>query len=565
MLEHSIFISYLIIFLLSNIGYGYLFSIIFFKNFKSLNFGELGILGFFTIVLISLSTSYIYPHNFTHNILIHLIGVAFFIKNFFNQIEKNKDELKNIFYIFLILLSGIYVFKNHDDFPYYHLTYALNLSNHSFIIGTGALGHGFRTMSSLFYYHSTLYLPYIKFYLFHSGPFFILIFFNYIILKKISEKFINKKNDIVYFFSLLSFIFINVAFYRIGEHGTDRTGQVLLILAFIYFLEIFFIEKKLDNKLILFNYLLILIFLAASTKVLYIIYLILIPFIIFKSNFYKEYKIKKNLKIIFVLIFSFTLNISVSFFSTGCLVYPEEKTCFSENLEWSVDREEVKIMKTHYEWWSKAGGGPGYASEIKKDEYIKNFTWLKNWIDRHFFNKVLDTLLGIIFISLLTFLFFFSKKKKKFVSKRRTWPVYLIIFILLTEWFLGHPSMRYGGYILFALLIFLFSSKIIETFEISSKKLHFSSIFLILLTFLIFNVRNISRLNTEINGYGYDLLRSPFFFVKDVKFEILDENNLFKLYKTSDGDMCWATPTPCTHRDSLKVINLKGFKAILKE
>ena len=111
-----------------------------------------------------------------------------FFFNFFNRKKENLIELKRLSFLLLILLSGIYLFKNHDDFPYYHLTYALNLSENGFIIGTGSLGHGFRTMSSLFYYHSTLYLPYIKYYLFHSGPFFILIFFNYIVLLKIIEK-----------------------------------------------------------------------------------------------------------------------------------------------------------------------------------------------------------------------------------------------------------------------------------------------------------------------------------------------------------------------------------------
>jgi len=562
--DHIIFITYLIIFLFSNIGYGYLFTSIFYGGFKKLSFGELGILGFFTIVLISLATSYFFAHNYTHNILIHFIGVVLFIINFFQYFQKNKYQLKKIFFIFLILFSGIYVFKNHDDFAYYHLTYTLNISNNSFFIGTGALGHGFRTTSSLFYYHSTLYLPYIKFYLFHSGPFLILIYFNYIILDKIIQKFKNRNIDIIYYFSLLSLIFINVVFYRIGEHGTDRTGQVLLILAFIYFLELFFIKNKLEESEKLFNYLLILIFLAASTKVLYIIYLILIPFIYFRSDFYKNYKIKKNLKIIFALVFCFTLNFSVSFFSTGCLIYPEEKTCFSENVVWSVEKEEVKQMKIHYQWWAKAGGGPGYSSLIEKDEYIKNFKWLNNWIDRHFFNKVLDTLLGIIFISLITLIFFYSNKKRK-LKRKNIWLIYSIIFLLFTEWFLGHPSMRYGGYILFALIIFLFISRLIENFNISSKKIYYSSIFLVLLTFLTFNIRNLSRLNVEIHEYGYNLLNSPFFFVKDVKYEILDENSQFKIYKASEGDMCWAAPTPCTHRSSLKIVNLKGFKAILKK
>jgi len=47
MFNHFIFISYLIIFLISTIGYGYLFSRIFFKDFQTLDFGYQGIIGFF--------------------------------------------------------------------------------------------------------------------------------------------------------------------------------------------------------------------------------------------------------------------------------------------------------------------------------------------------------------------------------------------------------------------------------------------------------------------------------------------------------------------------------------
>ncbi len=562
--NHIIFLSYLIIFLFSNIGYGFLFTSIFYKGFKELNFGELGILGFFSIVLISICTSYFFAHNYIHNLILHLIGLIYFFLYFFKNLKENKKQLKNLLLVFFLFLSAIYVFKNHDDFPYYHLTYALNLTNNSFFIGTGALSHGFRTVSSLFYYHSTLYMPYIKFYLFHSGPFLILIYFNYIILSNLIKKFNSKKIDIVYYFSLLSFIFINVAFYRISEHGTDRSGQILIILSFIYFLEIFFIEKVYFEKEKLFCFLLVLIFLAASTKVLYIIYLILIPFLFFKSNFFKKFEIKKNINLIIILIFSFSLNLSVSFFSTGCLVYPEEKTCLSENVKWSVKKEEVKKMKTHYEWWAKAGGGPGYASEIKKEKYIKNFTWVENWIDRHFFNKVLDTLLGIIFISVLTIFLFFSKKRKKIVRKN-FWLINLIVASLFLEWFLGHPSMRYGGYVLFALIIFLFTSRIIEYFNVSLKKIYFSSICLIFLTLIIFNTRNVFRLNLEIKQYGYNIVNSPFFFVKDVNYKVLNEYENIKIYQTSEGQMCWATPTPCTNRDSLKIKKLNGFKTILQE
>ena len=77
----------------------------------------------------------------------------------------------------------------------------------------------------------------------------------------------------------------------------------------------------------------------------------------------------------------------------------------------------------------KAGGALGYISEIPKEKYVQNFTWFSNWIDRHFFNKVSDTLLGIIFICfiLVTTLLFFSKRKKQKIKI----PLYIYFIPLL--------------------------------------------------------------------------------------------------------------------------------------
>jgi len=565
MLNHTFFIGYLVIFLISTIGYGYLFSYFFYKPFKKLNYGYLGILGFFFIILISTFSIFFYPHNYLHNIILHLLGILSFLSNFIYDKKKNLNELKKILLIVLIMGTGIYVFKNHDDFPYYHLTYALNLSQNSLLIGTGAFGHGFRTMSSLFYYHSTLYLPMIKFYLFHSGPFLILVFFNYVVLSKLFEKLKTKEFDIVYFFSLLNFIFVNVVFYRIAEHGTDRSGQVLLFLIFIIFFEILFLKRTNLEKKVLFNFLLVAVFLAASMKVLFIIYLILVPIIFYKNNFYKNYFAKDNLKIFIVLIFSFTLNISTNFFSTGCLVYPAEKTCFFKKFDWSISKTEVKVMKTHYEWWAKAGGGPGYKYKLEKNIYVKNFNWFKNWIDRHFFNKVSDTLLGIIFIALVNLILFRNSKKRRVVPRDLV-LTNLALFIFFTEWFLKHPSMRYGGYVLFALPIFIFTSKKIEEYKINEKKIINSTVFLILLTLIIYNGRNISRLNKEINNYspGYNIVESPFFNIVDTGVEVIYEKDDFKIYKPLKG-MCWAAPTPCSYYPSLKVGNWHGYKVITRD
>ena len=111
-----------------------------------------------------------------------------------------------------------------------------------------------------------------------------------------------------------------------------------------------------------------------------------------------------------------SINLLTYQLNTGCFLYPAAKTCLIDT-KWSIPKDEVKELAIHYEWWAKAGGGPGYSHELEKTEYIKNFNWLENWIDKHFFNKVSDTLLGTILICLIVFTFLqnikFEKKKIK--------------------------------------------------------------------------------------------------------------------------------------------------------
>ena len=559
MFEHALFLGYLYVLLFSVIGHGLLFYNLIDRNLLNFNLGYHGIIGFFSIIFISIITSFFTKHGYIHNVVLHAVGLASFVYHFITTKNlKIKDDTVKLILTSLVFLLAMYIFKTHDDFPYYHLTYTQNLSENKFIIGTGLFSHGFRTFSSLFYFNSVLYLPFVELYLFHLGPFFILLFFNFILLKKIYEYIRKNQNDIIFFFTLLSFIFVNVAFYRISEHGTDRSAQILLLLIFIITLECLFNfdVKKIEINL---KILLVLVFLAASLKAIYFIYLILIPFVLFKIN-KLEYilKIIKSRLIILLSIF-FILNSSINILSTGCILYPAKITCF-ENFEWSIKKKEVAQMKTHYEWWAKGGGGPNYSHKLSKDEYVKNFNWISNWIDRHFFNKVSDTLLGILTISLITFLIFKSKKIKKKERKKLN-LLYLLIFIFLIEWFLNHPAMRYGGYVLFAIPIFLFTSSILEKYEVSKKKLYNSGIFLIILTLILFNFRNIIRINKEIGFYSYKIKESPFYFIPKIDNKIIFENDNIRIYYPTNG-MCWNVKTPCSYRSNIKSKNKFSFNII---
>ncbi len=562
MIEHFIFLIYLLIITFSIIGHGYLFSAIIDKNLVKLNVGYLGFIGFFSITTISVISSFATSHSYIFNSILHLIGIFGFLYFIFKNSNQNIYLLKKNIIIFLVLLIGIYLYKNHDDFGYYHLTYSLNLSENRFMIGMGHLSHGYKTPSSLFYFHSTLYLPYIKYFLFHSGPFFIILFFNILLLDKIINKFKKSEFDTIYYFSLFCIIFANVVFYRIGEHGTDRSSQLLLLLIFIFFFELYYFKINNKNKNTLFNFLLILIFLAASIKALYYIYLILIPFILFKNKFIFNYLKIYNIRILFVIFLCSGSFSTVNFLSTGCILFPASASC-NYDLEWSLNERTVKGLKTHFEWWAKAGGAPGYSSEMPKEKYVKNFYWLSDWIDRHFFNKVSDTLLGIIFIAVLTFLLFknkISKNKKKFLI------AYLAISIFFLEWFLNHPSMRYGGFVLFAIPIFFFTSNLLSRIFNKKKKIYYVTLLLIILSFSIYNIRNIARIQKEIKVYNYQIFKSPFFYVDKVETKEIFNNGNFIIYKPiNKHQMCWASKTPCAYRPNYIVTKYFNFNLIKRK
>ena len=112
--------------------------------------------------------------------------------------------------------------------------------------------------------------------------------------------------------------------------------------------------------------------------------------------------------------------------------------------------------------------------------------------------------------------------------------------------------MRYGGYVLIGLPIILFFSSILERFTINKQKIYKTAIFFLILSIVIFNVRNISRLNKEINIYKYNLLESPYFFVKKISSKITFQNGQFKIFSPIK-DHCWASKTPCSNNTRLKM------------
>jgi hypothetical protein len=502
----------------SVIGYGNLFSNLIFK--KKLNYGFLGLLGIFILILYSYLSHFFYPHNALHNLIFMFLG---FVSFFFNT-KKNFFEILLTLLIFSILFISIIIFKTHDDFPYYHFGYSHYLTQSSLTIGIGMFNHGFRTPSAIFYLNSLFYLPLIKYYFFHLPAILILGYANIVFICNLKKNFKKNNINLVSYFILLSILFINIFFYRISEHGTDRSAQILLLVVVAELLAFILIGEIKNEKL---SKIFLLIALIVSFKAFYVLYVVLlIPIILILKK-------KLEIKEFFLLLLKnrglqlsslmFVLILLTNFFNTGCLIYPVNQICFS-NLDWSIPNSEIIRMKEWYQQWSKAGAGPDFRVD-NPEIYIQSFNWVGHWIDEYFFNKVSDFLLSIITLMLIVGLTFHTKKKITSRINNNILLLLLFLVMLFFEWFYNHPSLRYGGYTLIASIFFIIASIKFESFVIDKNKIKKKFIYLVAFSFLIFFCRNAVRINNEIVQYNFNPLKNFSFRVTNHHYRIENRIN----------------------------------------
>ena len=505
-----LYFGYIII-LFSIIGFGYLSTKLLSIR---LSIGELGLSGILFMTILSYITNLFVSHGFIHNSIFLVIGLFFFL-----LISKKKlfrKKIKLILLVSSILFIGILMYKTHDDFFYYHFPYTISLIEFKKIFGVGNLEHGFRTPSSIFYLNSLFYLPILEKSLINSGAIYFLIFSNIFLIQKIFNQIKNKKFNFIFILSLFSLLFINTIFYRLAEHGTDRSALILIFILAIYYLE--GTNRKLNeiNFKHYYQKILIMIMLIISLKSFYLIYTIFIFIlffefrkILFTGKFYKRILLNRvsYYFLIGIIIFIFTI-----FSNTGCLIYPASFSCI-ESFSWSIPKKEVIAMKTWYELWSKAGASPTYRID-DVEFYLSGLNWFPNWVQNHFFNKISDFLLSLVLILIISLIFIVKFKKVK-LSKKNFYLFYATVLLLLLEWFFNHPALRYGGFTLIALSIFIPLSIFFESRLNSNLKLKNKIIFLILLSFTVFSIKNIDRIFKESDKYKYNPLINAHYYIDD--------------------------------------------------
>jgi hypothetical protein len=482
-------------------GFGLLFSSLIFKRHSDFNIGYCGIFGLFFTSIYSYITSNFFAHSLNHNFFFNFLGTVLFIYFFF------KDKKKNDYYlfllVFLILFCSILAHKSHDDFGYYHFPYTYFLTQFSSVYGLGFYDLGFRTPSSLFYINSLFYLPVASFYLFNVTAVLIMGFSNIILLNNILNSFKSNTFNFVSFLSLILIAFINIFFYRISEHGTDLSAQILIL---ILVLDLLIITNFYNKSKIKVNSLLILISLIISFKAFYILYsifvLYLFYFLLINKNLIEI--IKKNYFNILLCLTLILLVLITNFQITGCLIYPVSLTCFY-NFPWSLDLNEVENISKWYEQWSKAGAGPNFRVD-NSEIYIENFNWVKHWFFNYFIGKGSDLFFGLIFLLAIFFIIFYSKDKKNSVIRNYK-LILLILTALLFEWFYKHPAFRYGGYCLVVLIFFIPFSIFLENFNGNHKKIIKKYLLTLIIVFAIFFFRNVYRIYKEINKYDFQPIK----------------------------------------------------------
>ena len=539
MIELLILFLFYFLILYSIIGYGKILTL-FNSNYQASSFD--GLLGIALLILISYSTNIFFAHTFLHNSLIIFFGLLIFIYDFIKNFSKRILEHRDVTIIFVIIFIAILMYKNHDDFYYYHFSYTLMLTNFDKIFGLGNLGHGYRTASSIFYLNSLFYLPIIKYYLMNSGAAYILGFSNYIFFKNIRNLIKNNNFNHILFLSILSLVYINTIFTRIAEHGTDRSALILVFVMSVFYLESLNFKKSelnYNNFNNFYSKLALLFAIIISLKSFYIIYLII--FLLWFFQIKKFFKLNTLIGLIFknyytylfILFFSFT--IFTTFSNTGCLIYPATFTCFDQ-FSWSIPLAQVDQMQSWYELWSKAGASPTYRVDDPQT-YVTKLNWVGNWVNMYFFTKVSDNIFSIILISgIVFFLFSYNSLKVAKNTLNNNYKLfYYLILILFFEWFYNHPALRYGGYTLLALIFFIPISVYLSRFKFNPLILKKKIYFILLLTLLIFISRNVSRINKEFKQYGYNPIKGAFFYLDNNAFGINDEvDSLYKKRETKD-------------------------------
>ncbi len=508
--EYFLCLVFFFIILATTQGYGIFLKEIILDKKIILNQSEIGIIGFFFLLILSILTHFFIPLSSYSNSIIVLIGIIFYIINLKYFWSVN---IKYFFPIIIFLSILSFSFEYHSDYFWYHLPYINLLANNKIIFGSSNLndffgyGHGWLDIMAIFnlpifesYFTSFVSIIFITYYIY-----FLISLFQY------------SKDDILKTWSLLCLIFFFLQYPLLKDYGAEIHMNLLYVMIC---LNIYLFYYRAENKE---NYFLLIIFLTTFVFFLRLNAIIFLPLILlfFTLNYKYLFNFFNNrVKLFLFFLVSIVLLILKNIIISGCIAYPIYFTCF-DNFSWGTGFNQAyerfqmlsaqskgyllyvvyeKNYETIYNFYQFAKS----ENFISPNEYLNQIgNWLIYWLKYEHDKERIGNIILILFSVIIFTRAFHFKSLIIFenlkIIKNNFWLI-ILFFLPIISYFILLPQGRYGGFgIFFILFSFITSILIINK---SDKNYAVLTILSISIVYFIFkNYDNISQ-NKHVSIYN---------------------------------------------------------------
>ena len=127
---------------------------------------------------------------------------------------------------------------------------------------------------------------------------------------------------------------------------------------------------------------------------------------------------------------------------------------------------------------------------------------------------------------------------------------------------MNFPALRYAGYSISYFLIIFPICLIIIKYKIPDEEKYFRKLKIIfVICLIIFNVRNIDRINKkfELDQHSnHNFSNFPFYWIKDVNYSRKNINN-YEVSFLTGNDPCWDVKPVCVRRPNINIKKNKNY------
>jgi hypothetical protein len=491
------FLSLFLIFL-SLIGWGYIFKLIFFKNEKFYNLDLF--FGIFLLSTILIFLNFFIPLKYTF-FPINFFGLFFAIKLFYN-----KNCRINLFLFSIIIFFFCFISAHNPiqiDANLYHMQTIKWISDYKISFGLVNLEErlGVNSLWHIFVSSFNISKDFQLIYLLNIIPLSVLF---YEVLQnliktnfKLSHLFLYFSLTFILFFSLIHPYNNGQIFNHIGTPENDTAAMVAML--FSIYLILTNLENY-DKKIFHLTNILIVLSILFKLSHIYLVFLILVNFYIFRKNIKINDKI--NFLLIFLCLFWFLRNLILS----TCLIFPLTKSCFF-NLKWSLPERDLII----FEMISKAFNRdtPLRNKWMDPDYAINSFDWFLPWFKTYFLETAffyftfIALILSVVFFVFNKFFF-----KVNFDNKKQLMMIYFIFIGIFPVIWLQSPEIRYayGAFITIGCLPLAINLNFKNYYNIINLSKYFLLILPILLIFK--NIQNYKLYDKKLNrAFTYEQIK----------------------------------------------------------